>query len=83
MAQWRKATWALVIWNVFMVLWLASTLRGEFSCDRETGAAQAVCDAGASIGMSLGPSLVGVVWFIGFITIGLIWLVSRAKSVPR
>ena len=26
MAQWRKATWALVIWNVFMVLWLASTL---------------------------------------------------------
>ena len=83
MAQWRKATWALVIWNVFMVLWLASTLRGEFSCDRETGAARAVCDAGASIGMSLGASLVGVVWFIGFVTIGLIWLVSRPKSVPR
>ena len=32
--------------------------------------------------MSLGASLVGVVWFIGFITIGLIWLVSRPKSVP-
>ena len=33
--------------------------------------------------MSLGASLVGVVWFIGFITIGLIWLVSRPKSVSR
>ena len=83
MAQWRKATWALVTWTVFMALWLASTLQGEFSCDRETGAARAVCDAGASIGMSLGPSLVGVVWFIGFITIGLIWLADRSKNVPR
>ena len=59
MAQWRKASWALVIWNVFMVLWLVSTLQGRFSCDGETGAARAVCDAGASIGMSLGASLVG------------------------
>ena len=83
MAQWRKATWALVIWTVFMVLWLASTLRSEFNCDRETGAARAVCDAGAAIGMSLGPSLVGAVWFIGFIAIGLIWLASRPKSVRR
>jgi hypothetical protein len=33
--------------------------------------------------VSLGSSLVGIVWFIGFISIGLIWLVSRAKSVPR
>jgi hypothetical protein len=83
MAHWRKATWALVIWNVLMVLWLASALRGEFNCDRETGTARAVCDAGASIGMSLGPSLVGVVWFLGFITIGLIWLASRPKRVSR
>jgi hypothetical protein len=83
MAQWRKATWALVIWTVLMVLWLASAVRGEFSCDRETGTARAVCDAGASIGMNLGPSLVGVVWFIGFITIGLIWLASRPKDIPR
>jgi hypothetical protein len=82
MAKWRKATWALVIWTVFMVLWLTSTLRSEFNCDRETGAARAVCDAGAAIGMSLGPSLVGAVWFIGFIAIGLIWLVSRPKSMP-
>ena len=83
MAHWRKSTWALVTWTVLMVLWLASTLRGEFSCDREVGAARAVCDAGASIGMNLGASLVGVVAFIGFVTIGLIWLVSRPRSEPR
>ena len=35
MAQWRKATWVLVIWNVLMLLWLASTLQGEFSCVQE------------------------------------------------
>ena len=83
MAQWRKATWALVIWNALMILWLAGSLGGDFSCVGETGAARAVCDAGASIGMSLGASLVGVVWFFGFVTIGLIWLVSRPKREPR
>jgi hypothetical protein len=83
MAQWRKATWALIIWNALMILWLASALQGEFSCVKETGAARSVCDAGASIGMSLGASLVGVVWFAGFITIGLIWLVSRPKSLSQ
>lgn len=83
MAHWRKSTWALVIWTVLMILWLATTLQREFNCDRESGAARAVCDAGASIGMSLGPSLVGVVWFFGLVTIGLIWLASRPPSMPR
>jgi hypothetical protein len=83
MGEWRKTTWGLVLWTVLMVLWLATAVRGGFECDRETGTARAVCDAGASIGVSLGPSLVGVVWFVGFITLGLIWLASRPKRISR
>ena len=74
--QWRKATWALTIWNAAMILWLATAIGGvgDLSCVGETGAALAVCEAGVNIGLSLGLSFVVIVWFIGFTVVGLIWL---------
>lgn len=85
MPQWRKATWALAIWNVLMILWLATAIGGvgPLSCAGETGAALAVCEAGVNIGLSLGLSFVLIVWFIGFIAFGVIWLMSRPKHLPR
>ena len=85
MPQWRKATWALAIWNGAMILWLATAIGGvgDLSCTDETGAALAVCEAGVSIGLSLGLSFVFIVWLIGFAAFGLIWLMSRPKRLPR
>ena len=85
MPQWRKATWVLAIWNVLTVLWLATAIGGvgDSSCAGETGTALAVCRAGADIGLSLGPTFVLIVWVIGFIAFGLIWLISRPKYLPR
>jgi hypothetical protein len=81
--EWRKATWALAIWNVLMILWLATAIGGvgEASCAGETGAARAVCEAGVNIGLSLGLSFVFTVWLIGIIAFGLIWLMSRPKDL--
>jgi hypothetical protein len=78
MTQWRKATWALAIWNVLMMLWLATAIGGvgPFSCAGETGAALAVCRAGVDIGVTYGVTF----WLIGFIAFGLVWLMSRPKS---
>lgn len=85
MPKWRKATWTLAIWNVFMILWLATAIGGvgPFSCAGETGAALAVCEAGVSIGLSLGVSFVLIVWAVGLIGIGLIWLMSRPQRTAR
>jgi hypothetical protein len=82
MTQWRKATWALAIWNVLMMLWLATAIGGvgPFSCAGETGAALAVCRAGVDIGVTYGVTFVLIVWLIGFIAFGLVWLMSRPKS---
>ena len=81
--QWRKATWALAMWNVAMLLWMATVVRGvgPLSCAGETGAALTVCEAGVSIGMSLGSSFVLIVWLIGSVALGLTWLMSRPKHV--
>lgn len=84
MPNWRKATWALAIWNVLMILWLATAIGGigPLSCAGETGAALAVCEAGVNIGLSLGLSFVLIVWLIGFIAFGLVWLMSRPMDLP-
>ena len=82
MTQWRKATWALATWNVLMMLWLATAIGGvgPFSCAGETGAALAVCRAGVDIGVTYGVSFVVIVWLIGVVAFGLVWLMSRPKS---
>lgn len=81
--KWRKATWAFAIWNIFTMLWLATALDGvsDASCAGESGAALAVCNAGVNIGLSLGLSFVLIVWVVGLIAFGLIWLASRPRSV--
>ena len=85
MPKWRKSTWALVMWNILMSLWLATAIGGvgPFSCAGESGAALAVCEAGVNIGLSLGLSFVLIVWLIGFIAFGLVWLMSRPKYLPQ
>jgi hypothetical protein len=82
MSKWRKATWALVIWNVLMILWAASYSVGVGDCAGEIGTASSVCEAGRAIGVELGVSLIIFVWFTGLIVFGLVWLRSRPKGHP-
>jgi hypothetical protein len=39
-----------------------------------------VCEAGRALGTGMGIPFVVIVWFIGFIVLGLIWLMSRPKG---
>jgi hypothetical protein len=81
--RWRKMTWVLLIWVALIVVWIASA-SGNVSdaCDtpEERGVlTQEQCEAAAEVGTGLG--LVGVffIGFIGFIILGLIWIMSRPK----
>jgi hypothetical protein len=83
MSKWRKATWALVIWNLVMLLWTVSFSGGVGDCAGETGLALRACETGRTIGTGLGMPLIIIVWSIGFIVFGLIWLMSRSKADVR
>lgn len=78
--KWRKATWALAIWNVLIVLWIVAgaNAAGNASCDPTLTAD--LCDAATTIGTGIGVTIILVIWFIGFIILGLIWLMSRPKD---
>lgn len=77
MPRWRKATWALVIWTVLAILWIwaGTSAVGDMPAtgDEAEGAARAV-------GAGIGITMIILVWFLGFIILGLIWLMSRPKD---
>lgn len=78
--HWRKATWALVIFNVLMLILLVTSVNaaGETTCDPQLSAD--LCDAARGIGTGIGVTFLVIIWFIGFIVLGLIWLMSRPKD---
>jgi hypothetical protein len=81
MPKWRKATWALLVWTVLMGLWIATGIGAVGNnCAGEVGDALKLCQAGTAVGAGIGVTVIIIIWFIGFIVLGLIWLMSRPKE---
>ena len=81
MPHWRKATWALVIFSALMAVWIGSGIAATSNnCAGEVGDALQLCQAGTAIGGGIAVTFIVILWFIGFIVLGLIWLMSRPKD---
>lgn len=81
MPRWRKATWALVLFSVLMLIWIVAGVGGvSNNCDGLTGNELTNCQAATAIGGGIGVTFLIILWFIGFIILGLIWLMSRPKE---
>ena len=83
MSNWRKGTWAFVIWNLLMLLWTVSFAGGIGDCAGEADWSLTVCQIGRALGAGSGVPLIIAVWSVGFIVFGLIWLMSRPKEGLR
>ncbi len=69
--RWRKSTWANVIWNGLMAWLLVDGLQNT-QVDETYGALAIILPVIAVWSLL-------VIWFIGFIILALIWLVSVPK----
>lgn len=79
--HWRKATWAIVIWTVLAILWIVAGASNVASTPQDCGVLdQATCDAATAAGAGIGITLILIIWFLGFIVLGLVWLMSRPGS---
>ncbi len=74
----RKATWALLLFNIIMLIWVisgvASTSGNATNCGTLT---QDECNAAKNVGVGLGITALIIVWFLGFVVLGIIALLSR------
>lgn len=81
MPRWRKATLAIVLFSGLMLIWIVVGISSvSDNCVGMSGQALENCQAATAIGGGIGVTFLVVVWFFGFIVLGLIWLMSRPKD---
>lgn len=76
--RWRKATWALVIWCLLILVWaIAGGGAAADDCSNEADQlSRNACEAGAGIGIAI----IFLIGFFGFIFFSIIWLMSRPRT---
>jgi hypothetical protein len=76
MRNWRKMTWAILIWTVLMFMWIV----GGASAAGATPVTNEYEEAGRAIGTGIGVTMLFMLWFVGFIILSIIWFMSRPKN---
>jgi len=81
--HWRKMTWAVMIWTAIFAVWIVggvATANNASDCAKDPGGlSTSACTTASNVGTGIGVALIFVLWFIGFIVLALIWLMSRPK----
>jgi uncharacterized Zn finger protein (UPF0148 family) len=78
--RWRKATWAVVLWTALFALWIGFGVSATSNnCAGKVGDELTACQAGTAIGAGIGVTFLVIVWFLGFVVLSLIWLMSRPQ----
>ncbi len=79
----RKMTWAILVWNTLILAWMvggASSAQSDADCDAESSAEMVkLCQDATDVGTGIGVALIGVLGFMGFVALSLIWFMTRPK----
>jgi hypothetical protein len=93
--RWRKMTWAIHIWNTLFLIWIiygvvsVSNISAADSCASDPTVlngilSQQQCEdasnAGTAIGASIGFGAVLSFWFVGFLVLSVVWLMTRGRT---
>jgi hypothetical protein len=79
MPRWRLSTWLLILWTVAMLAWLIFGVGGN-DCSNQTGAYQNAKQTGCEAGTGIAAVVIVVIWFLGYIPLGLLWVIGRGRS---
>lgn len=81
--HWRKMTWALIIWSALMALWIIAAL-GQAdpagSCVHHAYLSKQSCEEASSAGTGIGVGILIFLWFLVFVPLSLVWLMTRPKT---
>jgi amino acid transporter len=84
-SHWRKMTWVIVIFSALMLLWLiVGIISADNSshCTHETSRffSRSDCTAARDVGTGIGVAIISTLWFIGFLVLSVIWLMTRPRG---
>jgi hypothetical protein len=85
--RWRLLTWAILgftgVMGIVAVLSIVGAVGGS-DCGRypDGSPERSGCEAGTVLGTGLGFGIVFCVWFVGFVILGLLWLMFRPARRP-
>jgi hypothetical protein len=84
--RWRKMTWVLNVWNALFLVWIIAGIasRPSKNCATDPDVLKGIiskqtCEAASDVGTGIGVTALIVLWFVGFIILSLVWLMSRPK----
>jgi hypothetical protein len=85
--HWRKMTWVINIVNLLFLVWLITGVSSRPSKDCASDPSvtagtisKSACEAASDVGTGIGVALIIFLWFIVFIVLGLVWLMTRPKN---
>lgn len=83
-------TWVLVVFSLLMLIWAitgssASQDEGAIRDCMEGGLDRETCETFQDVGTGIGVTVIFILWFIGFLVLSLVWLMSRPRhrQCPR
>ncbi len=78
--RWRIFTWVILAFNLIMLIWIiAGVSSNARNCSGLTGDALTNCEAG-NVGTGIGATLIFVLWALGDVILGVLWLVTRPRT---
>ncbi len=77
--HWRKMTWAVLVFNLIMLIWLITSLTA--STKNCNGMTTGECAGVSDVAHSAVAAIQIVLWVFGDIILGIIWLVIRGVRV--
>jgi tRNA(Ile2) C34 agmatinyltransferase TiaS len=76
--RWRKMTWVLNLWNLVFLIWIIAGISDRASKNCAPG--DELCINASDAGTGIGVAVIILLWFLGFIVLALVWLMTRRRG---
>src|SRR5215211_5225904 len=87
--RWRKMTWTILVFTGIMFAWMiggasSGASSAAAACAKDSAVTSGIltkqqCIDASNVGTGIGVTLIFLLWFLGFIVLSLVWLMSRPK----
>ena len=71
----RVTSWLILVWNAIFAVWIVGGIITRPS--KECLPGDSLCQDASDAGTSIGVGLVLMLWFLGFVVLSLVWLMTR------